>query len=96
MAPPRRRWSPRPRIAHPGQPVTIGTALPGYVVYVLDDQMRPVDPGESGEIYIGGDSIARGYLNRPELTAERFIDNPLHQPRRRIGPAVPDQRPGRV
>ena len=40
----------------PGEPVTIGTALPGYMTYVLDEQMRAVKPGESGELYIGGDS----------------------------------------
>jgi non-ribosomal peptide synthetase-like protein len=65
---------------HPGQPVTIGTALPGYTAYVLDEKLRPVNPGASGELFIGGESIARGYLNRPELTAERFIENPLHKP----------------
>ena len=61
----------------PGEPVTIGTALPGYMTYVLDEQMRAVKPGESGELYIGGDSIARGYMNQPELTAERFLLNPF-------------------
>jgi amino acid adenylation domain-containing protein len=61
----------------PGEPVTIGTALPGYVTYVLDEQMRRAKPGESGELYIGGDSIARGYMNQPELTAERFLLNPF-------------------
>jgi len=30
-----------------------------------------------GEIHIGGDGVARGYLNRPELTAERFLPDPL-------------------
>jgi non-ribosomal peptide synthetase-like protein len=61
----------------PGQPVTIGTALPGYETYVLNAQMQRVGPGESGELYIGGGSIARGYLNQPELTAERFVENPF-------------------
>lgn len=61
----------------PGRPVTIGTALPGYVTYVLDEKLHPVNPGESGELFIGGDSIARGYLNRAELTAERFVQNPV-------------------
>ena len=61
----------------PGEPVTIGTALPGYMTYVLDEQMRRVQPSESGELYIGGDSIARGYMNQPELTAERFLHNPF-------------------
>jgi non-ribosomal peptide synthetase-like protein len=61
----------------PGQPVTIGKALPGYVTYVLDEHLHPVKAGVTGELYIGGDSIARGYLNRLELTAERFIHNPF-------------------
>jgi non-ribosomal peptide synthetase-like protein len=57
----------------PGETVTIGTALPGYMTFVLDDQMRPVGPGGCGELYIGGAGVARGYLNRPVLTAERFL-----------------------
>ena len=63
----------------PGEPVTIGTALPGYVTYVLDDKLTPVDAGEIGELYIGGGSIARGYMNLPELTADRFVRNPWDQ-----------------
>jgi non-ribosomal peptide synthetase-like protein len=61
----------------PGEPVTIGTALPGYETYVLDDNRLPVAAGECGELYIGGESVARGYMNCPELTAERFIRNPF-------------------
>ena len=53
--------------------VSIGSPLPGYSVYVLDENQKPVAPGEAGELYIGGDSIARGYLNRPDLTDEKFL-----------------------
>lgn len=56
-----------------GQPVTIGVALPGYTVYVLDDAGHPVGVGEAGELHIGGAGVAVGYLNLPELTRERFI-----------------------
>jgi acyl carrier protein len=30
-----------------------------------------------GELCVGGAGVARGYLNRPDLTAEKFIDNPV-------------------
>ncbi|MEI7829298.1 MAG: Pls/PosA family non-ribosomal peptide synthetase [Prolixibacteraceae bacterium] len=52
--------------------VTIGKALPGYDVMIVDGNMDPVQPDEEGEILLGGESIARGYLNNPELTALKF------------------------
>ena len=55
----------------------IGRAAPGKQVYVLDAACRPVNPGETGELYIGGEGIARGYLNRPDLTAEKFVPDPF-------------------
>lgn len=68
----------------PGRPVTLGVPFPSYEFYVLDDQQRPVGPGETGEICIGGPGVAVGYLNRPELTAERFIANPVVADRPRV------------
>jgi amino acid adenylation domain-containing protein len=50
-----------------------GFPLPGYAVYVLDDQMRPLPAGVQGEIYIGGAGVGHGYLNRPSLSSERFV-----------------------
>lgn len=56
-----------------GVPVTIGRPLPGYELYILDENLCPVPRGSKGELFIGGATLARGYLNRPELSAERFL-----------------------
>ena len=65
-------------VCTPGEAVSIGGALPGYATYVLDEDMQPVEPGASGELYIGGPAVARGYMNLPDLTAQRFIPDPFH------------------
>ncbi len=54
----------------------IGTAVPGYCVYLVDQNTQLVPIGVTGEIVIGGPGLARGYLNRPEMTTQKFIPNP--------------------
>jgi len=58
----------------------IGRPLPNVEVVILDAHLKPVSVDETGDLYIGGFGVARGYLNRPELTAEKFIKNPLWKP----------------
>ena len=53
--------------------VAIGTPMPGYDMYVLDERLELVPEGVVGEIYIAGPALARGYLGRAGLTSERFI-----------------------
>ncbi len=55
---------------------SIGRAIAGTYVHVLDPTGEPVSPGESGELYIGGRGVAIGYINRPRETAERFLADP--------------------
>jgi amino acid adenylation domain-containing protein len=59
------------------QAPSIGRAIDGVQVYILDDHRQPVAAGATGEIYIGGAGLARGYRNRPDLTAERFVPDPF-------------------
>jgi len=65
--------------------VLIGKPLANTQCYVLDTDGHPLPPGVQGELYIGGDGLARGYLNAPELTASKFLPNPLpNTPSKRI------------
>ncbi len=78
---------------------TIGRPIAGTWARLLDPRLQPVAAGEPGEIYLGGAALARGYLGRPELTAERFVPDPLaSQPGDRLyrtgdlGRTLPDGR----
>jgi amino acid adenylation domain-containing protein len=57
--------------------VPIGKAIDNTKLYVLDQQLKPMQAGGTGELYIGGAGVARGYLNRPDLTRERFLADPF-------------------
>jgi amino acid adenylation domain-containing protein len=65
-----------PPIGWVGTP-PIGRAMPNRTAYVVDrwDRLAPI--GTQGEILTGAAGLARGYLNQPELTADRFIDDPV-------------------
>jgi amino acid adenylation domain-containing protein len=67
---------------------SIGRPITGVVAEVVDDDLRPVGPGEAGELVIGGVAVARGYLNRVELTTERFLDDGEGGRRYRTGDRV--------
>lgn|GEM_PF-2377912 len=53
---------------------SIGRPLPGKTIYVLDEHFKPINPGEEGEMFVGGHGIASLYLNNPPLTKEKFVD----------------------
>ncbi|GAA3948607.1 class I adenylate-forming enzyme family protein [Gordonia caeni] len=53
---------------------TVGPALPGQSIRIVDLDGNEVPAGERGEVLISGPAVMRGYLNRPEATAETIVD----------------------
>jgi len=68
------------QISHPE---SVGRALPGVEVRIVDDAGRELDAGEVGELLVrsgipGRDAVFRGYFNRPEENAEAFRNGWFH------------------
>lgn len=50
-----------------------GHAWGGAQLMIVDPQScRPLEPGQSGEIWVAGDHVASAYWGRPDLSRERF------------------------
>lgn len=58
------------------QEVSIGRAVEGTQLYILDSELNEVPSGCEGELYISGPGVALGYLNNPEATEASFITLP--------------------
>lgn len=61
------------RTMKPGDQISAGYPLPGYTVYIVDEDLKPVPIGWPGEVVLAGVGIVDGYLNDPELTAKKFL-----------------------
>lgn len=70
---------------HPTE-ILVGTPIDDTVVMLLDGNQRLVPIGVPAEICFGG-AIAAGYLGRDDLTAAKFVRNPLDE--EMMDPRVP-------
>ncbi|GAB19874.1 putative non-ribosomal peptide synthetase [Gordonia effusa NBRC 100432] len=68
----------------PADSVTIGRPIRGVAALVLDERLRPVAPGTTGELYLCGTHLARGYHGVHPLTSKRFVANPYAEPGERM------------
>ncbi|MFH8410257.1 amino acid adenylation domain-containing protein [Streptomyces sp. NPDC018019] len=71
------RLSPLPETA---THVPLGRPFGASTCHVLRPDGTPTQPGEEGELYVGGDGLALGYVGDPGLTAERFVSRPAVEP----------------
>ena len=60
------------------RPGTSGKPVPGYRVKILNDEGKPVPPGETGRLLVQGDSTSSRYWNNPQKTAETMADGWLN------------------
>lgn len=51
---------------------TVGVALPGVSVRVMDDEDSPLPVGETGHVQVQGANVFSGYWRMPEKTREEF------------------------
>lgn len=59
-------------------PGSVGRAVAGVEVRVVDDNGNLLQAGDQGEVVIKGHNIMKGYLNNPEKTADAIRDGWFH------------------
>jgi amino acid adenylation domain-containing protein len=62
------------------KPASIGQAIPGAEILVLNKDLEPCAPGEVGELVHRGPTVALGYWDDPVTTARVYRPNPLRPP----------------
>lgn len=67
-----------------GMAIPIGRPIDNCYVVIVDDALRPLPLGASGEILVGGVCVGAGYVKQPEITSRAFIENPF--------PTIPGNR----
>ncbi|MEU8146382.1 amino acid adenylation domain-containing protein [Nonomuraea sp. NPDC048901] len=66
-----------PVSAADGDTIPLGRPIDNCYAVVVDDDLRPVPPGTTGELAIGGECLGEGYLGDAAATAKAFVPNPF-------------------
>lgn len=67
---------------HETDEIPIGQPCSGEQLFVLDERLHPVAPGDIGDLYIAGASLSPGYWNDPQKTAESYLLHPSNPSQR--------------
>lgn len=59
------------------KPGSVGKAIPGTEVCVLDERGKPVAPGETGILHVRGTHLMLGYWREKELSERALLDSEL-------------------
>lgn len=66
------------RPGQPYRPGSAGTPCPYYEVTIVDDKGNEVNPGQVGEMVVGGLAVCTRYFQNPEETKEHMVDGSVH------------------
>jgi acyl-coenzyme A synthetase/AMP-(fatty) acid ligase len=61
--------------------IPLGTPSHGTRIFVLNEDMEEVKPGETGEVYVESDTIMIGYYNNPERSSKVMVNIPSLSPK---------------
>ncbi|MGW7446189.1 amino acid adenylation domain-containing protein [Kitasatospora sp. NPDC054795] len=67
-----------------GAGAPIGRPLRNTLLYLLDDELHPVQDGVAGDLYAAGAGVGRGYLGDSGRTAAAFLADPFGPPGTRM------------
>jgi long-chain acyl-CoA synthetase len=59
------------------KPTSVGKAIPGTEAFVVADDGRHVEPGETGVLHVRGPHLMMGYWRAPDLTLDKLHEGPF-------------------
>lgn len=58
--------------------VPIGKPVHDTEIYIVDEDLKLLPPGETGEVLVRGGTVFAGYFNDSERTREKLVQSPFH------------------